>query len=106
MDPCDAAELNKLWGDMAKSIKTLFFNVMLQDDLNSMLDTTTNGPSGSWVYVYVCTYLVICTFLLMEAITGYIVQIISDKYTAQVRGRAAARVRGGAGGDNGMIAAM
>jgi hypothetical protein len=86
VDPCDAAELNKLWGDMAKSIKTLFFNVMLQDDLNSMLDTTTNGPSGSWVYVYVCTYLVICTFLLMEAITGYIVQIISDKYTAQVGG--------------------
>ncbi len=72
--------LISMWGSLGDAARTLCFNVMLQDDLNSMMDVTTKGPAGSWTYVYVVTYLLLVVFLLMEAITGYIVEIISTRY--------------------------
>ena len=73
--------LYSMWGSLGSAARTLCFNVMLQDDLNSMLDVTLKGPAGSWTYVYVVTYLLLVVFLLMEAITGYIVEIISTRYS-------------------------
>ena len=73
--------LYSMWGSLGSAARTLCFNVMLQDDLNSMMDVTTKGPAGSWTYVYVVTYLLLVVFLLMEAITGYIVEIISTRYS-------------------------
>ena len=78
-DECVGA-LISMWGTLGDATRTLCFNVMLQDDLNSMMDVTTKGPAGNWTYLYVVTYLLLVVFLLMEAITGYIVEIISSRY--------------------------
>lgn len=58
---------------------------MLQDDLNQMMGVAKNadGSSGSpfSVFLFVLTYMVLVGFLLVEAITGYIVQVMTETYT-------------------------
>ena len=83
-DECDAecvvGNMDAYFGTLFSSIETLFFNVILGDGISDVTGQSLQGPAGNWVYVYVLSYLIFCVFLLMEAVTGYIVDIISSKY--------------------------
>jgi hypothetical protein len=80
---CVAENLDGLFGDLWSACKTLFFNVLLGDNIGDVLQVGYAGPGRNWIYVYVISYLIICVFLLMEAVTGYIVDIISSRYQQQ-----------------------
>lgn len=81
----EVAELYEYWGTLYYAMRTLWFNIALQDDLNQMIGSTNHkGDLGQFkklvVVTFVMCYLVLVAFLLIEAITGYIVQMMTDKY--------------------------
>ena len=80
-DDCDAecifGIMQDRWGNIRTSFSTLFFNVVLGDGISDVIGDTKLASDINAVYLFVILYLILCTFLLMEAITGYIVDIIS-----------------------------
>ena len=80
-DDCDAecifGIMQDRWGNIRTSFSTLFFNVVLGDGISDVIGDTKLASDINVVYLFVILYLIMCTFLLMEAITGYIVDIIS-----------------------------
>lgn len=80
---CVVENMDGYFGSLWSACSTLFFNILLGDGISDVTGAGIQGPSGNWIYVYVISYLIICVFLLMEAVTGYIVDIISSKYQDQ-----------------------